>query len=183
MGDMQAWEITIFQRHLCCFRERYVSGIWGGSPPPLFSINRGISITIQNHSYICIFFPFLPRNYFHCNKSSLSALSFSLSNFIALDLEIGVGEASITVLYVNSAFSWLDMVSGLLWILTQLFLTLDNSLHYFLFFVVLFLLKGWERSKPTTPRCKDINKFPNEEWRFSSGGNSYNLHFFSCNFF
>ncbi|RVW63097.1 hypothetical protein CK203_057492 [Vitis vinifera] len=30
--------------------------------------------------------------------------------------------------------------------------------------------RGWERSKPTTPRCKDINKFPNEEWRFSSGG-------------
>ncbi|KAL6312564.1 hypothetical protein AAG906_005979 [Vitis piasezkii] len=29
----------------------------------------------------------------------------------------------------------------------------------------------WERSKPTTPCCKDINKFPNEEWRFSSGGN------------
>ena len=56
---------------------------------------------------------------------------------------------------------------------SQLFLTLDNSLHYFLFFVVLFLLKGWERSKPTTPCCKDINKFPNEEWRFSSGGNSY----------
>ena len=109
---------------------------------------------------------------------SLSALSLSLSNFIALDLEIGVGETSITVLYVNSAFSWLDMDSGLLWILTQLFLTLDNSLHYFLFFVVLFLLKGWERSKPTTPCCKDINKFPNEEWRFSSGGNSYNFHFF-----
>ena len=56
---------------------------------------------------------------------------------------------------------------------SQLFLTLFNSLHYFLFFVVLFLLKGWERSKPTTPCCKDINKFPNEEWRFSSGGNSY----------
>ena len=36
---------------------------------------------------------------------SLSALSLSLSNFIALDLEIGVGETSITVLYVNSAFS------------------------------------------------------------------------------
>ena len=66
---------------------------------------------------------------------------------------------------------------------SQLFLTLDNLLHYFLFFVVLFLLKGWERSKPTTPCCKDINKFPNEERRFSSGGNSYNFHLFLVIFF
>ncbi|KAL6335576.1 hypothetical protein AAG906_030706 [Vitis piasezkii] len=33
----------------------------------------------------------------------------------------------------------------------------------------------WGRCKPTTPCCKGINKFPNEEWRFPPGGNHGSL--------